>query len=117
MVALNPSRVDAAQAVVDSVRRADAGVAQLLRASDELCFVIADAINQLQQAFDHAPIELDYFEDSEDERPEPHVHVTVLPPWTFVRAHETLDRFDEAWLLENQNRAGGRFAVAVHPTG
>ena len=100
--------------VVDHI---DHRARELLERDPELAAVVADAVEQLRGAFEGARIDLTYFTDHEDSALVEHVIVTAFPRLSSAQAHETMRRVDDAWLLDNMNRAGGRFGVEVHPLG
>jgi hypothetical protein len=101
--------------LIPGVTREDPEARVLLEGDPELLAVVTEAVRELQQAFETAPIEIDYFEDPEDDEPVPQVVVTVLPACPFDQAHEKMRRVDQLWLYENMHRGGGRFGLEVHP--
>ena len=100
--------------IADVLVTADERALQALQADAELFAVVREAVVELYNVF-RSRIELAYFVDYEDEHPTPQVVVTALPQLPFARAHALMDNVRDRWLLPNMNRAGGRFALDVHP--
>lgn len=111
------SRASVPGVALPTVERIDDRARALLERDPELAAVVADAVEQLRRAFEGAPIDLTYFTDHEDSTLVEHVIVTAFPSVSSAQAHETMRRVDDAWLLDNMNRAGGRFGLEVHPLG
>jgi hypothetical protein len=103
--------------LIAGVARVDPRARALLESDSALLDVVTEAVRELRQAFENARIDVDYFEDHDEQNPVPQVTITVLPHWPPWRAHEMLERFDERWLFDNMHRADGRFGIDVHPLG
>jgi hypothetical protein len=101
--------------MLQTLNRIDDRAKALLDEDLELLNVIKEAVQELQIIFENVQIELDYFEDHEDETPISYVRISVLPQLDMKTAHKLMKTFDNRWLLDNISRAGGRFGVDIYP--
>ena len=101
--------------LVEGVDREDSRARDLLMLDTDLRDVVSEGVFQLKRAFGGAEVHIDYLIDHEDEEPDPCVIVTVFPDMPFDDAHEIMDEVEDRWVLDNMNRAGGRFSFEVHP--